>query len=196
MVYVSNKGNVFLVGPMGSGKSAVSRLLARDLEMECVDSDAEIERRTGVDIAFIFEEEGERGFRKRERAVIADLTRRENVVLATGGGAVLDAGSRKRLRDNGTVVYLRTSVAHQLARTRHTRNRPLLLDRDPAAVLARLMEIRGPLYEEVAHIAVETADRRIGTVVGAIKARLREYGFASSAAAASASGPPSAAEER
>ena len=176
---VNSKTNVVLVGPMGSGKTAVGRHLARELEMEFVDSDMEIERRTGVDITFIFDKEGEQGFRERECAVLADLVERHNVVLATGGGAILDAGSRKLLRDTGIVVYLKTSVAHQARRTRHARNRPLLPTDDPAAVLGRLMSLRGPLYEAVAHITVVTADHRIGTVAGEIKGRLREIGFAS-----------------
>ncbi len=175
---VSSKTNVVLVGPMGSGKTAVGRHLARELEMEFIDSDAEIERRTGVDIPFIFEKEGEQGFRERERTVIADLIQQRNVVLATGGGAILDAGSRKLLRDGGTVVYLKTSVAYQLRRTRHAKNRPLLLDGDPALILRQLMEVRGPLYEEIAHITVVTANNRAGTVAGEIMARLHEHGFA------------------
>lgn len=162
---------------MGSGKTAVGRQLARHLEMEFVDSDNEIERRTGVDITFIFDKEGERGFRERECAVIADLAARKNVVLATGGGAVLDPGNRSLLRGSGTVVYLRTSLAHQLERTRHSKNRPLLRNEDRAKVLRRLMEVRGPLYDEVADIVVTTGDQKIGTMVGEISDRLREHGF-------------------
>lgn len=175
---VSSKSNIVLVGPMGSGKTAVGRRLAKYLEMEFVDSDTEIERRTGVDITFIFEKEGENGFRDRERAVIADLTRLKNVVLATGGGAILDADNRERLRDCGTVVYLKTSVAHQLKRTRRTENRPLLQSKDPQAVLQRLMEIRGPLYDALADITVTTGNQRIGTVADDIRACLREHGSA------------------
>ena len=174
---VNTKSNVVLVGPMGSGKTAVGRQLARHLEMEFVDSDNEIERRTGVDITFIFDKEGEQGFRVRERTVIADLAARENVVLATGGGAVLDPGNRSLLSDSGTVVYLRTSLAHQLERTRHSKNRPLLQNEDRAAVLQHLMEERGPLYEAVADIVVTTGDQRIGVMVREIGDRLREHGF-------------------
>jgi shikimate kinase len=118
--------NLFLVGPMGAGKSAVGRQLARMLHLDFVDSDEEIEARTGVDIAFIFEKEGEAGFRKREVQVIDELSQREGVVLATGGGAVLDSDSRSRLGARGFVVYLHTSVQQQLDRTRRGRNRPLL----------------------------------------------------------------------
>lgn len=175
---------------MGSGKTAVGRRLARHLEMEFVDSDKEIERRTGVDITFIFDKEGEQGFRVRESAVIAELAARKSMVLATGGGAVLDPGNRSLLRDSGTVVYLRTSLAYQLERTRHSKNRPLLQNEDRAAVLQRLMEERGPLYDEIADIVVTTGSQRIGVMVGEISDRLREHGFVAprfdGAAAASA----------
>ena len=183
------KSNVILVGPMGSGKTAVGRQLARHLDMEFVDSDNEIERRTGVDITFIFDKEGERGFRARECAIIADLAAREKVVLATGGGAVLDPGNRSLLRDSGTVVYLRTSLAHQLERTRHSKNRPLLRSEDRAAVLRRLMEVRGPLYDEVADIVVTTGNQRIGAMVREIGERLREHGFVAPRFAGAAAAP-------
>ena len=169
-------GNIVLVGPMGSGKSAVGRQLARELELEFLDSDAEIEKRTGVDIAYIFEKEGEAGFRGRERDMIAELTKRDSIVLATGGGAVLDEDNRRELTGHGTVVYLRATVAQQLERTRHTRNRPLLFDRDPETVLTELMEIRAPLYEEVADIIVSTGGRRVGTVVKEILRALERAG--------------------
>ena len=174
---------------MGSGKTAVGRQLARHLQMEFVDSDNEIERRTGVDITFIFDKEGERGFRVRECAVIAELAARDNLVLATGGGAVLDPGNRRLLSDSGTVVYLRTSLAHQLERTRHSKNRPLLQNEDRAAVLQRLMEERGPLYEEMADIVVTTGNQRIGVMVQEIGDRLREHGFAAPGIAGADAGP-------
>ena len=183
---MNSKSNVILVGPMGSGKTVVGRRLARYLDMDFVDTDTEIEGRTGVDIAFIFDKEGEQGFRDRERAVVEDLTRRVGVVLATGGGAVLDPDNRKRLSDSGVIVYLTTSVAHQLERTRRTKHRPLLQDDDPAAVLRRLMEIRGPLYDEVADITVATGNQPVGTVVREIGVRLQEHGFAPSRPATTA----------
>jgi shikimate kinase len=160
--------NIFLVGPMGSGKSAVGRRLARELGLEFLDSDEEIERRTGVDIAYIFEKEGEAGFRHREAEIIDDLTRREGLVLATGGGAILDAGSREHLRARGRVVYLRTTVEQQLARTRHSEDRPLLNNDDRRGTLARLMAVRAPLYDEVAAITVDTDGRKVKTVVDQI----------------------------
>lgn len=174
---MSKQNNVFLVGPMGSGKTAVGRQLARELRLEFIDSDSEIEERTGVDITYIFEKEGETRFRAREVAIIAELTRRDNIVLATGGGAVLDSENRKCLADNGVVVYLQTSVAQQLQRTQHAKNRPLLLSGDPADVLEQLMVVRGPVYEEVADICVDTGGQRVSSVVDTVKTLLEGRGF-------------------
>ena len=153
------QANVFLVGLMGSGKTTVGRRLARLLGRDFVDSDHEIVRRTGAEIPLIFEIEGEAGFRRREKEVIDDLTQRQSVVLATGGGAVLDADNRSWLHDRGCVVYLRASTAHLLERTRGDRNRPLLQTGDPKRKLEQLFEVRDPLYKETAHIVVETANR-------------------------------------
>ena len=156
--------NLFLVGPMGAGKSAVGRQLARLLHLEFLDSDEEIETRTGVDIPFIFEKEGEEGFRTREVKVIDDLSQREGVVLATGGGAVVDPESRSRLGARGFVVYLYTSVQQQLDRTQRGRNRPLLDNGDKETVLEELMAVRDPLYREIADLTVDTDGRRVQTV--------------------------------
>jgi shikimate kinase len=164
-----SKGNVYLIGPMGSGKTAVGRRLAAMLGKEFIDSDAEIERRTGVDIRFIFEKEGEARFRARERDVIADLTTLEGVVVATGGGAVLDASNRARLSSTGTVVYLEASVDTQLQRTGASRNRPLLMTGDPRATLERLMSIRRPLYEEIAAVRVDTTGQRVKAVAANVR---------------------------
>lgn len=155
---------VFLVGPMGAGKSAVGRQLARLLHLEFIDSDEEIENRTGVDIPFIFEKEGEEGFRVREAKVIDELSQKDGVVLATGGGAIVDPDSRNRLGARGFVVYLYTSVKQQLERTQRGRNRPMLDADDPENVLEKLMEIRDPLYREVADLVVDTDGRRVQTV--------------------------------
>jgi shikimate kinase len=167
-----NADKIFLVGPMGSGKSAVGRQLARRLGLEFVDSDAEIEARTGVDVACIFDREGEAGFRARERDVIDQLTRQPHSLVATGGGAVLDADTRERLRSRGCVVYLRTSVDQQLARTRRGTHRPLLENPDPRGTLQRLMLQRAHLYEETADLAVDTDGRKVKTVVDEIVRRL------------------------
>jgi len=169
-----NAENVFLVGPMGSGKSAVGRQLATRLDLAFVDSDAEIEARTGVDISYIFEKEGEAGFREREREVLDVLTGRSRVLLSTGGGAVLDPANRERLRSRGCVVYLRTSVKQQFARTRRSGHRPLLSNDDPLGTLERLMLVRAPLYEEAADLVVDTDGRKVGAVVEEIMRRLAE----------------------
>lgn len=158
---------------MGSGKSAVGRHLARILHLDFVDSDDEIETRTGVDIPFIFEKEGEDGFRAREVRVIDDLSNMEAVVLATGGGAVIDAGSRSRLGARGFVVYLYTTVAQQLVRTQKGRDRPLLENGgDRAEILEALMEARDPLYREIADLIVETDGRKVRAVADEILERI------------------------
>jgi shikimate kinase len=169
---MSNAENIFLVGPMGSGKSAVGRRLAGRLGLAFRDSDAEIESRTGVSIPYIFEKEGEAGFRARERETLDLLTGQPGVLVATGGGAVLDADTRERLRSRGRVVYLRTSVDQQLARTRRSAHRPLLNTPDPRAALERLMQQRAALYEEVAEVVVDTDGRKVGAVVDEIVSRL------------------------
>jgi len=169
-----NAENVFLVGPMGSGKSAVGRQLATRLDLAFLDSDAEIEARTGVDIPYIFEKEGEAGFREREREVLDALTGRSRVLLSTGGGAVLDPANRERLRSRGCVVYLRTSVKQQFARTRRSGHRPVLGNDDPLGTLERLMLERAPLYEEAADLVVDTDGRKVGSVVEEIMRRLAE----------------------
>ena len=158
------KTNVFLIGPMGSGKTAVGRYLARSLKLPFHDSDAEIERRTGVDIPFIFDKEGEAGFRQREREAIETLTALEGIVLATGGGAVLLPENRQRLATRGCVVYLETSVAQQADRVRHGRNRPLLAAGDTGTSLGQLMDVRAPLYGEIADIVVSTDGKRVNSV--------------------------------
>ena len=147
--------NIYLIGPMGSGKTAVGRSLARHLGKPFYDSDTEIVRRTGVDIPYIFEKEGEAGFRKRERQVIAELTAGQGLVLATGGGAVLDAGNRQHLAGRGFVVYLRASIEHQLRRTGRTDSRPLLQTGDPRETLERLFAMRDPLYREIADLVLD-----------------------------------------
>jgi shikimate kinase len=164
--------NVFLIGPMGAGKSAVGRQLARLLHLDFVDSDEEIEVRTGVDIPFIFEKEGEDGFRKREAKVIDDLTQRDRIVLATGGGVVVDPANRSHLGARGFVIYLHTSVDQQVARTRRGRERPLLEQDDPRAVLEALMAVREPLYREIADLTVDTDGRKVKAVATEILDKL------------------------
>jgi shikimate kinase len=156
--------NVYLIGPMGAGKTAVGRYVAKQLGLTFYDSDHEIQTRTGVDIPYIFEKEGEAGFREREREAIAALTQLDGIVLATGGGVILDPRNRERLKATGTVVYLDTSIDEQLRRTGRTRNRPLLNTDDPRAVLTKLREIREPLYSATADIQIDTTGRRVRTV--------------------------------
>jgi len=158
-------GNLFLTGPMGAGKSTIGRQLSRQLRMPFHDSDQEIEQRTGVDIPLIFELESESGFRKRESAVIDELTRLQGIILATGGGAILDPQNREHLTSRGTVVYLHTSVSQQLKRTGRDRNRPLLQIADPRKKLEELMSIREPLYRATADIVINTDGMRVMDVV-------------------------------
>ena len=148
--------NIFLVGPMGAGKTTIGRQLADLLRWEFVDSDHEIEARTGADIPWIFDIEGEAGFRLREEQVIDALTQRRHIVLATGGGAVTREQNRRHLHDRGTVIYLETPVERQLERTARDHNRPLLRTPDPRARLTELLSQRDPLYREVAHHIMPT----------------------------------------
>lgn len=151
--------NIYLVGPMGAGKTTVGRQLARALKKDFVDCDAEIEARTGVQISLIFELEGEEGFRKREREMLELLSERDGVVLATGGGAVLDPANRAKLMSRGFVVYLHAPVELLAERTRRDRNRPLLQTDDPDKRLEEILSEREPLYRQVADLVVRTDDR-------------------------------------
>ncbi len=151
-----HRGNLFLVGLPGSGKSTLGRALARRLGKPFLDADAELERRLGVTIPTIFEIEGEAAFRDREEAVIADIAARSGIVLATGGGVVIRAANRERLKTNGTVLYLHAEPVTLRERTRHSRNRPLLNTADPLARLAELYAQRDPLYREVADVVLES----------------------------------------
>jgi shikimate kinase len=171
---MTGKHNIFLIGPMGSGKTAVGKHLSRLLDYPFLDSDHEIELRTGADIPLIFEREGEAGFRHREREVIAELSARQCIVLATGGGAVLDAGTRTDLKTRGWVVYLETSVAQQAERAGRTRHRPLLHGVDPTERLEELLRVREPLYREIADLTVSTDQRRVPVVSDFIAHKFRE----------------------
>lgn len=165
--------NVFLIGPMGAGKSTIGRLLAKELKYPFKDSDREIEARTGADIPWIFDVEGEEGFREREEAMIAELVQEHGIVLATGGGVVMREANRRALSAHGLVVYLRTSVEQQLQRTSKDRQRPLLLNADPEKVLRELMARRDPLYSEIADVTIETDQRGPKIVVNTILSRLQ-----------------------
>jgi shikimate kinase len=170
---MAEKRNIFLVGPMGAGKSTIGRELADKLHLEFFDSDQEIERRTGADIAWVFDLEGEDGFRKREESVIEDLSERQGIVLATGGGSVISAQVRNRLSARGIVVYLETTIDKQVARTQRDRRRPLLqTDEEPRTVLENLAVERNPLYEEIADVIVQTDDQSAKVVASKIVERL------------------------
>jgi len=164
--------NIFLVGPMGAGKTTVGRQLAEALCFEFKDSDQEIQRRTGVDISTIFEYEGEFGFRHRERQVIDELSEQAGIVMATGGGAVLRADNRRDLASRGVVIYLHCSPEQQHARTCRDRNRPLLNTADPLLRLRQLLAERDPLYRQVADMVVSTEHRGISSVIKEIRRRL------------------------
>ncbi|CZT31282.1 shikimate kinase [Pseudomonas sp. BS3767] len=159
---------------MGAGKSTIGRLLAKELRLPFKDSDKEIELRTGANIPWIFDKEGEPGFRDREQAMIAELCDADGVVLATGGGAVMRGENRQALRAGGRVVYLHASIEQQVGRTARDRNRPLLRTADPARVLSELLAIRDPFYREIADIVIETDERPPRMVVLEILARLAE----------------------
>jgi len=165
---------VFLVGPMGAGKTTIGKLLADDLNLEFLDVDREIEARSGVDIPWIFDREGEAGFRIRESAALSELSQLDRVLISTGGGAVLSAENRKIMSSTGTVIYLHTSVDEQVRRTNRDRKRPLLQNDDPAKVLAELMVVREPLYREIADIVIDTDGRGPKVVAQDLAAQLRQ----------------------
>jgi shikimate kinase len=148
--------NIFLIGPMGAGKSTIGRTLAKELKLEFFDSDEVIEERSGADISWIFDVEGEDGFRKREQKVIEELTQKTNIVLATGGGVIMTPENRNNLAARGTVIYLKTSLQQQFERTKRDTKRPLLRTDDLESRLESLREEREPFYEELADISFET----------------------------------------
>jgi len=168
---MAKSANIFLVGPMGAGKTTIGRRLAQARGMDFVDSDQEVEARTGVNIAFIFEKEGEPGFRRRERQAIGELSQRHNLVLATGGGAVLDPDSRLWLSARGFVVYLHASIEQQIARTERSDTRPLLQGGNRRETLERLFLIRDPLYREIADLVLPTDGRNARTLAREIEDR-------------------------
>lgn len=172
--YMDYTGNVFLVGPMGVGKTTIGRALAGQMQLEFFDSDKEIEASTGADIPWIFDVEGEQGFRERELRMIDTLSKRKQTVLATGGGAILAKKTRKRLKKRGLVVYLRASIKQQVERTSRDKNRPLLRTENPEETIKDLMAQREPLYLEVADIIVDTNRRNPRSVSAEIMRQIRK----------------------
>lgn len=164
--------NIYLVGPMGVGKTTIGRVLGEELGLEFYDSDREIEASTGADIPWIFDVEGESGFRVRESRMIEVLTQKNSIVLATGGGAILAPENRQWLSSRGTVIYLRASIKQQLERTSRDKNRPLLQTPDPEKRIKELMKIREPLYREVADLVIDTNRRNPKAVSNEILAQL------------------------
>lgn len=170
---MADKRNIFLVGPMGAGKSTIGRQLAKSLHLEFFDSDTEIERRTGADISWVFELEGEEGFREREEKMISELTENTGIVLATGGGSIISKENRLKLSARGVVVYLKTNIDKQVARTQRDKRRPLLANADnPREVLENLAEERDPLYEEIADVVIHTDEQSAKVVANEIIAKL------------------------
>jgi shikimate kinase len=166
--------NVYLIGPMGSGKTTIGRRLAAELGLEFHDCDRELEAHTGASVNLIFDIEGEAGFRTRESKMLETLARKKNVLVATGGGSVLSAANRKILRRSGTVIYLATSVEQQLKRLRRDKSRPLLSARDREAKLRSMALERDPLYESVADIQFRAGSRSIHASTAALAELVRD----------------------
>lgn len=167
------KRNIFLIGPMGAGKSTIGRQLAQQLHLEFFDSDQEIEMRTGANISWVFDVEGEIGFRNREERVINELTKKQGIVLATGGGSIKSSFTRNNLVARGLVIYLETTIDKQLMRTKRDKRRPLLrsaiiFGKDTRTLLESLAKERNPLYEEIADITVSTDEQNARCVVNKI----------------------------
>ncbi len=170
-----NRGqSIFLVGPMGVGKTTIGRQLAKLLNYEFVDSDHEIEAKSGASIPWIFDVEGEEGFRQREQSMIASLTQKANIVLATGGGVVIREENRRVLRERGIVVYLKADVSELLRRTAHDKNRPLLQTDDPRVTLSALIAEREPWYLEVADIVFDTQRKNSGSTASILLKQIKQ----------------------
>lgn len=170
-----SSGNLILIGLMGSGKTTVGKLLAKQLKKNFVDCDEEIQRRTGVTIPHIFDVEGEAGFRQRETAALEELVQRHDIVLATGGGAPLSQQNRELLSRNGIVVYLKSNVQDLWHRTRYDHNRPLLQTADPRATLQDLFEKRDPLYNSIADIVIHTGKQNVQILLSKLQEKIVEY---------------------
>jgi shikimate kinase len=169
---VSDFARVFLIGPMGTGKTTIGSQLAKALRYDFVDADHEIEKRTGASVALIFDVEGEAGFREREKRMIDELSLRDHIVLATGGGAVLDAENRQHLAERGFVCYLRTGVETLMQRMSFDTTRPLLRTENPENTLRKIIDSREPLYMSIADLVIDTGRLSVKQVVKRITAGL------------------------
>jgi len=169
---LTETNNIFFIGLMGAGKTTVGKILAKHLNKQFYDTDVEIEKRTGVKIPVIFDLEGEAGFRKRETAVIQDLATQHDIVMSTGGGAVIAPENREMLKANGDVIYLRANVSELWHRTRNDRHRPLLQNVDIRAKLEQLYAERNPLYTEVATHIIDTGNQPVGNIIAKIQSAL------------------------
>ena len=172
---INQKGNIILIGPMGSGKTSTGRMLAKEMGYAFADTDEEVTKRTGVSIAYIFDVEGEEGFRKRECLALKECLNGNNTVVSTGGGIVLSKENRDLLQVRGTVVYLQTSIRTQVKRTASTNNRPLLQNKDPEETLEKLMLTRAPLYEEIADITITTDNKSLQEMSKEIQRAINEH---------------------
>ena len=172
---INQKGNIILIGPMGSGKTSTGRMLAKEMGYAFADTDEEVTKRTGVSIAYIFDVEGEEGFRKRECLALKECLNDNNTILSTGGGIVLSKENRDLLQDRGTVVYLQTSIRSQVKRTASTNNRPLLQNKDPEETLEKLMLTRAPLYEEIADITIMTDNKSLQEMSKEIQRAINDH---------------------
>ena len=172
---INQKGNIILIGPMGSGKTSTGRMLAKEMGYAFADTDEEVTKRTGVSIEYICDVEGEEGFRKRECLALKECLNDNNTILSTGGGIVLSKENRDLLQDRGTVVYLQTSIRFQLKRTASTNNRPLLQNKDPEETLVKLMLTRAPLYEEIADITIMTDNKSLQEMSKEIQRAINEH---------------------
>ena len=172
---INQKGNIILIGPMGSGKTSTGKMLAKEMGYVFLDTDEEVTKRTGVSIAYIFDVEGEEGFRKRECLALKECLNGNNTVVSTGGGIVLSKENRDLLQVRGTVVYLQTSIRTQVKRTASTNNRPLLQNKDPEETLEKLMLTRAPLYEEIADITITTDNKSLQEMSKEIQRAINEH---------------------
>ena len=170
-----NTNNIFLIGPMGSGKTSVAKRLSAILIKQFFDRDLEISNTTGVDISYIFDIDGEVGFRKREETILKECVLKNNIVLSTGGGIVLSGNNRLLLKTHGVVIYLETSVDAQESRTSLTNNRPLLKNTEHKKTLQELMLTRGPLYEEIADITINTDNKSPEEVATKAHSKINEH---------------------